>query len=386
MDLGLLPPNGAQVRACTNVQNSHAGTLRATGICQAGLRTSEWNVIDVLAPSPSHGHKVHSGCRVERRMRARLGYRCGGSVGLVARATAPTSRLTQGLPTSGHLTGRMVLPDASRVKALTAQRPLRITETMETSPELRAALAAAEAGARVIRECYQKNLAVTIKADKSPVTEADVRTEQAIRAVLAQHFPSYGFYGEETGRDERLDAPMWLVDPIDGTKAFVREYPMFSTQIALWRDGRLVLGVSSAPLYGELAYAERGSGSFLNGRRMCVSAVDAVEEAALSAGNLQSLARSSAWGAYGQLVARVSRIRGYGDFLHYHLLAAGKIDAVVESDVNILDIAALVTIVEEAGGRFTALDGAEVGLETTTVLASNGRLHGAIGAAIGFSR
>ncbi len=257
---------------------------------------------------------------------------------------------------------------------------------MEMSPEMKAALAAAEAGARVIRACYQKNLAVTVKADKSPVTEADVRTEQAIRAVLAEHFPTYGFFGEETGRDEHADQPLWLVDPIDGTKAFVREYPMFSTQIALMRQGKLVLGVSSAPLYGELAYAERGHGAYLNGRRIRVSVVDRLEDTAMSAGNLKTLAKSAAWDAYGRVVASVSRIRGYGDFLHYHLLAAGKIDAVIESDVNILDIAALVTIVEEAGGRFTDLGGNDASLETTTVLATNGRLHDGLLEAMNFNR
>ena len=121
---------------------------------------------------------------------------------------------------------------------------------MTPSPELAAALEAAEAAARVIRECYARPLAVTVKADRSPVTEADVRAEQAIRAVLAARFPGHGFYGEETGRSGGGDS-LWLVDPIDGTKAFVREYPLFSTQIALLRAGRLVLGVSSAPLYGE---------------------------------------------------------------------------------------------------------------------------------------
>lgn len=252
---------------------------------------------------------------------------------------------------------------------------------MSASAELQAALAAAEAAARVIRELYQRNVAVQIKADKSPVTEADVRAEQAIRAVLAERFPDYGFYGEETGRSAGRDA-LWLVDPIDGTKAFVREYPMFSTQIALMRGERLVLGVSSAPLYGELAWAERGAGAWLNGRPLRVSTIDTLEQAALSSGNLKTLASGPGWARYGALVARVNRIRGYGDFLHYHLLAGGKIDAVIESDVNVLDIAALVTIVEEAGGRFTDLDGGEVGLETTTVLASNGRLHAAIRAAL----
>jgi histidinol-phosphatase len=254
---------------------------------------------------------------------------------------------------------------------------------MTPSPELAAALEAAEAAARVIRELYQKNVAVRLKEDKSPVTEADVRAEEAIRGVLHSRFPTHAFYGEETGRSGDADS-LWLVDPIDGTKAFVREYPMFSTQIALLRGGRLVLGVSSAPLYGELAWAERGQGAFLNGRPLRVSAVDAVEQAALSAGNLKTLALDGPrWARYGALVARLNRIRGYGDFLHYHLLAAGKIDAVVESDVNVLDVAALVTIVEEAGGRFTDLEGREIGLDSTTVLATNGRLHETLRAALG---
>ncbi len=252
---------------------------------------------------------------------------------------------------------------------------------MNPSPDLRAALEAAEAAARVIRELYAKNIAVELKADKSPVTEADVRAERAIREVLAERTPDYGFHGEETGVSGRSDT-VWLVDPIDGTKAFVREYPMFSTQIALWRDGQLVLGVSSAPLYGELAYAERGAGAWLNGRRLKVSGIATLEEAALSGGNLRTLASGPGWARYGEIVQRVSRIRGYGDFLHYHLLAGGKIDAVVESDVNILDIAALVTIVEEAGGCFTALDGAPVGLATTAVLATNGLLHATLRAAL----
>jgi histidinol-phosphatase len=103
----------------------------------------------------------------------------------------------------------------------------------------------------------------------------------------------------------------------------------------------------------------------------------------LSAGNLKSLALGEQWGRYGSLVAGVSRIRGYGDFLHYHLLAAGKIDAVIESDVNILDIAACVAIVSEAGGRFTELGGGPISLRSTTVLATNGHLHAPVLAALG---
>ena len=252
---------------------------------------------------------------------------------------------------------------------------------MDPSPELAAALEAAEAAARVIRECYARPLAVRTKDDASPVTEADVRAEEAIRAVLGARCPGLAFRGEETGRHGSGDAT-WLVDPIDGTKAFVRGYPMFSTQIALLREGRLVLGVSSAPLYGELAFAERGAGAWLNGRPLNVSDVATLEAAALSTGNLKTLAAGPRWGAFGRIVTRLNRIRGYGDFLHYHLLAGGKIDAVIESDVNVLDIAALVPIVEEAGGTFTALDGTPVGLATTTVLATNARLHAPLLAAL----
>ncbi len=243
------------------------------------------------------------------------------------------------------------------------------------SAELKAALVAARQAAIIARALYQQNLDVRIKADKTPVTDADMRCEIAIREVLESRFPTYGFYGEETGARDAGAESVWLVDPIDGTKAFVREYPMFSTQIALMREGKIILGVSSAPVYGELAHAETGCGAYLNGQRLAVSGIATLDSAALSAGNLKSLAGGASWGRYGQLVAKVNRIRGYGDFLHYHLLAAGKIDAVIESDVNILDIAACVAIVMEAGGRFTELSGAPITLNSTTVLATNGVLH-----------
>lgn len=254
---------------------------------------------------------------------------------------------------------------------------------MNPSPELKAALDAAEQAGVIARSLYQRNIEVRVKADKSPVTEADVRCEIAIREILESRFPGYGFFGEETGSRDTGAENLWLVDPIDGTKAFVREYPMFSTQIALMRGGEIVLGVSSAPVYGELSFAERGRGAYLNGRVLAVSDVSTLESAALSSGNMKSLATGQRWTRYGQLVARVNRIRGYGDFLHYHLLAAGKIDAVIETDVNILDIAACVAIVTEAGGRFTDLDGAPITLESNSVLATNGRMHAAVLRALG---
>jgi histidinol-phosphatase len=246
------------------------------------------------------------------------------------------------------------------------------------SRELQAARDAAQAAAEVIRGLYQKNLAVRTKADQSPVTEADVRAEEAIRAVLSERFPTYGFYGEETGKHSTGAESVWLVDPIDGTKSFVRECPFFSTQIALMRGGRLVLGVSSAPAYGELAWAEQGCGAYLNDRPIRVSAIADLAAAIVSTGNLKTMSRTAQWGRLGSLIGRVNRIRGYGDFVHYHLLARGSLDVVIESDVNILDIAALTVIVREAGGTFTDLAGNDVTLDTTTVLATNGRLHPAV--------
>jgi histidinol-phosphatase len=249
---------------------------------------------------------------------------------------------------------------------------------MAQSPRLETALAAAALAAELIRTRYRGAIEARAKPDGSPVTDADLAAEEAIRGIVAARFQEDGFYGEES-EALRLDAEhLWLVDPIDGTKSFVRRYPMFSTQIAVMRRGRLEVGVSCAPVYGETAWAERGGGAFLDGKPISVSRIATLERATLSTGNLRSLARGPRWPAFGRLVARLDRIRGFGDFLHYHLLAAGKIDAVLESDIQILDIAALSVIVEEAGGRVTDLEGKPIGLGTKSILATNGALHDAI--------
>ena len=246
---------------------------------------------------------------------------------------------------------------------------------MKHSPLLQTALDAANKAAEVARRYYQSNLQIRIKDDRTPVTEADVECEQRIREIITGRFPAHGFLGEETGEDKLGAEYVWLVDPIDGTKSFVRQYPFFSTQIAVMKAGEIVAAVSSAPMFDELAWAQKGGGAWLNGKPCRVSEIATLAGCSLSSGNLGSLARDGGWEAYGKLVATVDRVRGYGDFYHYHLLAAGKVDLVVESDVNILDIAALSLIVEEAGGRFTDLEGDPPGLETTSVLASNALLH-----------
>ncbi len=244
---------------------------------------------------------------------------------------------------------------------------------------LMTALAAADLAAEVIRGYYAGGFTVELKEDASPVTQADVEAERCIRRVLLEVFPEHAFFGEEEGQSGESDF-LWLVDPIDGTKAFVRSYPMFSTQIALMHRNELVLGVSVAGEYGETLWARRGGGAYLRDsaglvRPARMAPLPVPAQRALSTGNLRSLGASHHWAALGEVIQNIGRIRGYGDFLHYHLLARGCIDAVIESDLNILDIAALAVIVREAGGVFTDLDGAALGLATRSALASSPGWH-----------
>jgi histidinol-phosphatase len=235
---------------------------------------------------------------------------------------------------------------------------------------LKAARNAAEAAGEVIRHYWHRGVEVEIKSDATPVTIADREAEQAIRAILAPALP-----GEEFGLDGSRDGLLWLVDPLDGTKSFVRRTPFFSTQIALMYRGELVLGVSSAPVYGETMWASVGGGAWLNGERVQVAPTSEMVQASLSTGNVKTLTGDARWQALGGLIRDSNRIRGYGDFCHYHLLARGGLDLVIESDVNILDIAALAVIVREAGGVFTDLEGQALTLESRSVLAGTPAIH-----------
>lgn len=245
--------------------------------------------------------------------------------------------------------------------------------------------AAAAAAAVIVPYFRNAGLAVESKSDASPVTEADRAAERVIREHIGAAFPEHRIWGEEYGGDAATDGWQWLVDPLDGTKSFVRGSAVFSTQIALWHDGVPMLGVSHVPVTGECAWATRGGGAFIadrdgQPRTLHCRATTVIEQAAISTGNLKTLAGdASGWAALAALTRRAWRLRGYGDYLHYHLLASGGIDAVIESDVHVLDIAALCLIVEEAGGCFTTLDGAPVSATTTSVLtAATPELHTAL--------
>ena len=246
------------------------------------------------------------------------------------------------------------------------------------SKELVVAIDASYAAANLIRSYFKGNFIVDIKEDMTPVTEVDIKAENTIKEIIMNAFPDYGFYGEETCRENKNSKYTWLVDPIDGTKGFVRGYPFFSTQIALMHHNEIILGVSNPPIFDEIIFAEKGKGAWMNNKQIHISNIKDIVSSTISTGNLKTIAQSENWKNLGKIVSKADRIRGYGDFYHYHLLASGKIDVVIESDVNILDVAALSLIIEESGGVFTDFQGKRSNLDTTSVIASNPILYSSI--------
>ncbi len=246
--------------------------------------------------------------------------------------------------------------------------------SLDLDQALAVAREAAAAAAEVLMHYWHAGVETEIKADATPVTIADREAERVIRQIIGKTYPDHAIDGEEEGLTG--DSPLrWLVDPLDGTRSFVRRTPFFSTQIALMVEGELVLGVSSAPVYVETLWARRGGGAWNESGRLAVADTVDLAHTSLSIGNVKTLAAGPRWSALGELIQQVERTRGLGDFCHYHLLAQGALDIIIESDVNILDIAALAVIVREAGGIFTDLDGNDLSLDTRSVLAAVPALH-----------
>jgi histidinol-phosphatase len=211
-----------------------------------------------------------------------------------------------------------------------------------------------------------RDLRVTTKADASPVTDADHAVEQALRDRLAAERPRDGVLGEEHG--SREGGARWVLDPIDGTRNFARGVPVWATLIALERDGVAVCGVVSAPALGRRWWAERGGGAFCDGTAIRVSGTGELSQAAVSCAHGADLAA---------LEPLVWHARGFGDFWHHMLVAQGSLDAAVDAALSHWDVAAVVPIVEEAGGRVSGPDGAPVAAGRQ-VITSNGRLHDAV--------
>lgn len=228
----------------------------------------------------------------------------------------------------------------------------------------------------------ERGLHIDTKPDRTFVTEADLAVERAIREALAVERPGDGILGEEYGTEGDA-ARQWILDPIDGTSNYLRGVPVWGTLIAHAEDGKPVVGVVSSPALGKRWWAAAGGGAWTTDapgatpRRIHTSAVDDLANASVS---FQSIAQWDQAGYLDRLVAltrRVWRDRAYGDMWAYMLLAEGLLDAVAEFDVKTYDLAALIPIVEEAGGAFTSVAG-EAGPSHGSSLASNGLLHAAL--------
>ncbi|WP_448852114.1 histidinol-phosphatase [Corynebacterium sp. 335C] len=232
------------------------------------------------------------------------------------------------------------------------------------------------------------DLAVESKPDLSPVTDADLECERTIRALLADARPDDEVFGEEFGGDAVPGGRQWVIDPIDGTKNFVRGVPVWATLIALLVDGEPVVGVVSAPALGRRWWAAKGEGTWTvtgvvgeagsfdgaEPRRIRVSRVGDLGDSSIA---ISSLTGWRDRGLRDQLIGLTDdawRLRGYGDFFSYCLVAEGAVDVAAEPEVSLWDLAPLAVLVAEAGGRFTSLAG-EDGPHGGDAVASNGLLH-----------
>ncbi|QCX28108.1 histidinol-phosphatase [Nocardioides jishulii] len=232
------------------------------------------------------------------------------------------------------------------------------------------------------------DLHVMSKPDLTPVTDADRDVEEGIRRTLSKTRSRDAILGEEqgsTGHSQR----QWIIDPIDGTKNFVRGVPVWATLIALVVDGEVVVGVVSAPQLQRRWWASKGGGAWtgknlLKGQRIEVSDVRRLEDASFSYSSLSGWEEREQLDAFIQLSRRVWRTRAYGDFWSYMLLAEGAVDIAAEPELELYDMAALDIIVREAGGRFTSLAGDD-GPWGGNAVATNGHLHDAALAFLGSS-
>lgn len=226
------------------------------------------------------------------------------------------------------------------------------------------------------------DLVVETKPDMTPVSEADRATEVALRAALARARPDDGVIGEELGATEGTSGRRWILDPIDGTKSYVRGIPVWSTLVALETADGIGLGLVSAPALGHRWWAVRGGGAFRDGEPITVSGVTTVEDAHLSYDSVSAFDTAGLTEQFLALTRRCWRSRGFGDFWQYALVAEGALDIAVESiGPRIWDLAPLLVLVEEAGGRFTDLAGVATP-DGGSAVATNGHLHAAVLAAL----
>jgi len=236
------------------------------------------------------------------------------------------------------------------------------------------ALEAAQRAAQRALGYFEAAVVVEWKHDQSPVTIADRETEQELRTALLDRFPNDGFLGEEYGDTAGSSGFRWVIDPIDGTRSFVRGIPLWATLVGLEYRDEQIAGVVVAPALGQTWHALRGDGAYRNGKPIHVSDVSDLGEALVFYSSLSWFVRAGRQEDFLELVRRTQRQRGFGDFYGFVLVAQGSGEVMAEHGVHSWDVAAIKPLVEEAGGRFSAWDGTPT-IHRPDVLASNGRLH-----------
>lgn len=240
---------------------------------------------------------------------------------------------------------------------------------------LHVAMEAINAMERVTVDYFYKKPKPRAKADKSPVTIADISAEKAAMKVIRSHYPNHSIYGEESGHRKTESEFTWIIDPIDGTRNFIAGIPLWGNLIALAHDDHVVLGISNVPLLNERLWAERGAGAFLNGNRVQVSSKSAMREAMVSFSSVNSFHKSRREPNLLKLLHATARQRAFGDLWPYHLLASGRLEIVIEAQIKPVDVAPFVCIIEEAGGSTSDLLGRSFSLGIRTFAATNGKLH-----------
>jgi histidinol-phosphatase len=238
---------------------------------------------------------------------------------------------------------------------------------------LAVAIQAARAAGDVALRYYRGGFDIALKADATPVTQADREAESVIRETIARVFPDHGVLGEEFGAEGSGDV-RWIIDPIDGTMNFVRHIPFWAVLIALEEHGAVTAGVMFNPVTGDLYTARRGGGAFANGQAVRVSDISHVAGSQFLHAGLRLVRATPFWDGFVRLIDGSYRQRGFGDYYGYGLVAEGKAEIYAETDVKPWDLAPAKIFVEEAGGRFTDLAGKDT-IYGGHALATNGRVH-----------
>jgi histidinol-phosphatase len=237
----------------------------------------------------------------------------------------------------------------------------------------------ARKGGDLARQVYEatfhdRSMEVDRKDDNSPVTVADRGAERLIRDHVAKYFPQDGFLGEEYGDQPGESGFRWIIDPIDGTKSFVRHVPIWGTLIGLEYKGEQIAGVVYIPVFRQIYRALRGDGAYFDDCRIRVSDVTKLSDAILCYSSMGWFRGAGKEETFQRLYRQTGRQRGYGDFYGFVLVAQGSVDLMVEHGVHAWDVAATKVLVEEAGGTFTDWKGTPT-IHTPDCLASNGKLH-----------